>query len=487
MPDTPHIAGELDLIRRTNARVDPRRMSAGPARNHLQERLDHNPGRIGAPPPSAYEPPAFLRRVVGREQANVLRDLLLAMKARNDEHVGEPATEVAVLLNGDPSILAVREQLRTWVDNYVDRRIARGHPKDNGDPVRTYARLYDELTPWLESVAFRSDVDTLHPLYLSEATDYLPWRLFRDTWGRSITMTTFDHRVCIDWGTIAPGVHPLLAETLKLYSWLPDPTLRYLAERLDHSVDGPLTADELAADLAEMRPLLVRNYRPERSVIQLTEDLFVAWNWSLDHRLGIVYVAGSERELLERIATGSSVLAATVGFDGSVSRFNLPWLRLSELPGGANASLRLVEAFHSRLLAFYDRIDLDALLRAPPEAPTEHEELPEDPADRDDVRVAASVDLLRRRTSKAGRLGVRTSELLSVLQTLGCETRQGKGSEVSLYRPGARIWSLKHHKRNARHGWSEIRQILKRLEISVDTWLQAVDGGTPGSTTESSR
>jgi hypothetical protein len=43
-------------------------------------------------------------------------------------------------------------------------------------------------------------------------------------------------------------------------------------------------------------------------------------------------------------------------------------------------------------------------------------------------------------------------------------------SEVSIFRPGGRIWTLAHHKRNERHGWAVIRQILERVGVSVEDW-----------------
>ena len=66
------------------------------------------------------------------------------------------------------------------------------------------------------------------------------------------------------------------------------------------------------------------------------------------------------------------------------------------------------------------------------------------------------------------------TELFAVLQRLGCEIRSGKGSEIAIYRPGARIWTLTHHKRNPRVGWATVRRMLERLQIPMETWLAAV-------------
>jgi len=100
--------------------------------------------------------------------------------------------------------------------------------------------------------------------------------------------------------------------------------------------------------------------------------------------------------------------------------------------------------------------------------------LEEDTDDENEV-IAATIKVLRRQESQhSTRLSARSQQVFSVLTRLGCEVSQGKGSEIKIYRPGAKIFTLGHHKRNERLGWSLIRRILKRLEIPVHQWVAAV-------------
>jgi hypothetical protein len=58
----------------------------------------------------------------------------------------------------------------------------------------------------------------------------------------------------------------------------------------------------------------------------------------------------------------------------------------------------------------------------------------------------------------------------------GCEVRQGKGSEVTVYRPGGRIFTLGHHRSNDEISSVVVKRLLKQLGIDPEEWLRAVYG-----------
>jgi hypothetical protein len=58
----------------------------------------------------------------------------------------------------------------------------------------------------------------------------------------------------------------------------------------------------------------------------------------------------------------------------------------------------------------------------------------------------------------------------------GCEVRTGKGSEVKVYRPGSRIFTLGHHGSNDEVSSLVVTHMLKRLGIGPQEWLRAVYG-----------
>ena len=151
---------EIEHIREQSERVlagtDLRGESAL-RRQWLAELLRHDLGVVAVQPAEVYEPPAFLNKVLPAPEVAELRDVLRRVRAVNDEHVGDETSELAVHMNGDPEVTEVRAQLRAWCDRYAKRRLERTHPRDGGDPVRTYMRLQDELSGWLDGIAFRQD------------------------------------------------------------------------------------------------------------------------------------------------------------------------------------------------------------------------------------------------------------------------------------------------------------------------------------------
>jgi hypothetical protein len=58
----------------------------------------------------------------------------------------------------------------------------------------------------------------------------------------------------------------------------------------------------------------------------------------------------------------------------------------------------------------------------------------------------------------------------------GCEVRQGKGSEVTVYRQGGRIFTLGHHGSNDEVSSVMVKRLLKRLEIGLVEWRLFVYG-----------
>jgi hypothetical protein len=66
---------------------------------------------------------------------------------------------------------------------------------------------------------------------------------------------------------------------------------------------------------------------------------------------------------------------------------------------------------------------------------------------------------------------LRCWRFLGILNGLGCEWRQGKGSEIVLYRPGGRSVRLGHHKQNPRVHPLQVQRILAKLGIAVEAFL----------------
>jgi hypothetical protein len=241
----------------------------------------------------------------------------------------------------------------------------------------------------------------------------------------------------------------------------------------------------LASDILELRPFLVRDHNPLKTIVEVAPGLFVAWVW-IEKALGMIPVATTERELLEAWHQGRSRAMLAVAFDGSVSSGATPWLDATSLRDrdALALSVRLLETIHAKLFAIFDKIDLAAAFGrvrddtaltdenlalawrfVPPKADDEPGPKEECDAVAPDEEAAATP---RIRT-------IRMNRFLNVLRDkLGCEVRQGKGSEVVVYRTGGRIARLGRHVRNRELPTGLVRGVLERVGVTFGEWFAAL-------------
>lgn len=449
-------------------------------------------------PDRAYAVPAAARRFLPAELLAELEDCLGVVKATNDEMVGLPVDEAQLLLEGDARVEAVEARLRAWAELYAEARVARKNPRDDGQPVARFERLYMELLPWFDEVAFSPT--SIHPRFMAELSDHLPWLLYQRTWRGQLRWKSRGLSPDLDIDCTDPDDVVAISHYLQLYRWdaEEDPIrLRDVAAAGGWSAARPPGDEEvrdrlglLALELREMRASLIRNFRPVRSLTQVCEGAWATWHWSTEGRIGTIAVAGSERDALESEERGLFRMILIVRADGLLAGQGTPWVTSDTLlprrPDLLALNLHLLERLHARLAGFHARVDHEAVLRAllAGAAPTElsQEQLaatcwalerraPPEPGDGAPSSGEAGPPV---EPSTASLRGVRSRQLFALLRDrLGCEVRQGKGSEVVLFRPGGRIFCLGHHKANAFVPSQVVGNILKRLGISPFEWVQA--------------
>lgn len=70
---------------------------------------------------------------------------------------------------------------------------------------------------------------------------------------------------------------------------------------------------------------------------------------------------------------------------------------------------------------------------------------------------------------------VRKVALLALLEReFGCEVKQGKGSEITVWRPGGRKFILPGHERNTHFHSHTVRVLLKALAIPAGEFCGVV-------------
>jgi hypothetical protein len=248
--------------------------------------------------------------------------------------------------------------------------------------------------------------------------------------------------------------------------------------------------DELrrnTAGIQEMRPFLVHNFNPMKTLVQIGQGFHLAWDWAT--RFGIASIIGgdSEEEVLRSRESHSSRYLVRVDDDGRLLDPGKPWLCVGEAGYSGDgkalpANLYIVNLFHDRLYEFYDQIDFDSIRRRAIEK--SHEQGKDEPVDAEaDEEIALSCQDLAERIAEEKPAGPRRrigslkfQDLASFLErSFNVQVRQGKGSEVILSRPGVeRLFRLGCHGNNPEVPSDKVRELLRRLAISKQEWLRVV-------------
>lgn len=274
----------------------------------------------------------------------------------------------------------------------------------------------------------------------------------------------------------------------QIYGWAGSRIFDFLLKEMAQALVGKVELatpevernriEAMAADLNEMRPLLVRNFRPAKARIELPGELVADFAWAQNNRTGVLRCARSERELLEQDHRAEVRWPLGIDYLGILSCHVNPWRNVAtwsgDLPSPALTVGRVVlEAIHQKIFSFYERLDVAGLLerwRAAPESTVAPEE--------EAQVIAASIvaGMVPDEPARAARRvtsSLRLSRLTATLEKhFGCSSRSGKGSELLFYREGGVQAFVARHKQNPTVSAVEIQRILKKLGISVREWMR---------------
>lgn len=457
----------------------------------MTEQLAAEDRPVGIAPPEAYRLPASALRFLPSGLVAQMHELLDHVRMLNERVEGLRMSQADIVLNADPDVVDLARRFRSWADRYVAERVAKPNNKDGGSPLRKYQRIYQELLPHLESVAFRDG--SSHRCAMGELCDYLPWSLFQKTWSGLVDRDQPPGALRGRFRVLLP--HPVEREiaqqTIVLYAWAEADDLERVLERILPACGAgiPLRREDpwarltsLAHDMVEMRPFLGRNFNSEKTVLEIGRETVASWAWHYGGPVGIVPIAESFEVMLDQLHRSAFSPVLCLHPDGQLAPNNLPWIELSSLaarrPELVAPSLGLVEALHARLMSFYEKVDVGAILdryrervrAAPAEQPTDEEMAAT-------CQVIAEPEQESEETTRSDQrlASVRSQRLFAILSDrLGCEVRSGKGSEIVIWRPGGHHFRLGHHKRNAAVPVPVIKSLLEHVGISFGEWLAAV-------------
>ncbi len=503
---------EADYIRESNrafAQIDPDRLK-DPYDLHaarFQTSLDLT---IRSLERKSVTLPAEVGRFVGESEARELQAMLDEVWALNERFVGEPQLEAFVQINGSPEQLELITRSLAWGRAYAARRLARPSPRDQGCAYRRFLRLWRELVHFVDRIGVTEtkdggmEVAAVVGQYLAPMCDFITWSFFEGTWMADVTWSEEDGRPNIrERRDVDLDTRLDCLQAFGVYRWKKvrvfDRLLSIMADaladnRASHESDAQELAhiQRLAEDIAEMRPMLVRNFPRSKAKIDLPGGWVAHFGWDTLDQLGRIHIARTERELIEAEERGQADLVLSIGAQGLLRCAVRPWRSVANyerrvrFPAPAIGRV-VLEAVHDKLFSFYERIDVAGILarwRAR-ERPVEGENLPPpapSSAEDDAEVIAASISVAEGVVGEERRVGrVSSSIRLSALRTVlerhfECEARSSKGSELVFYRPGGRHAFVSRHVQNPLIPAIAIQRILKKLGIGIAEWVRAAGG-----------
>ena len=228
-----------------------------------------------------------------------------------------------------------------------------------------------------------------------------------------------------------------------------------------------------------MRPSLVRNFNPVNTISAVSPNLYIAWDWSVRFN-GILNLTAStsEGEVLAHLNRKTTGHRVVIRDDGLIIDGFRPWLTAVSDTKHADANLvvnlQVVKLIVEQLFGFYAQIDFEKLKRRVLEQPSEttqeddllvlacHSQAELEPEDIVQVD-AKTVPSRRTRTPTWNFLGI-----MSVFETkFGCQIKPGKGSHVTVWRPGARKAVCRRHKKDYVVQPETLKSWLRKLDITV--------------------
>lgn len=456
-------------------------------------------------PVESYRLPIGSERFLTSALTKCWDELTVEIQDMHNVVVGMRLTQAEVVLSGDHRIKDIEKQLRNWAHDYVTHRIAKTSYRSGG-ALKQFFLIHAELVPKLEEIAFRPN--SANRCLLSELTDYIVTTLFEKTFSDTVEIT-FNQKELVPFYRVItqePHVRQGIGSLVEVYQWqhlndvseilaltyrLMDRNNQSNWVKADSNREQILdTLQMLADDIQEMRPFLRHNFNPENSIVELAPDLLVSFRWIVGRGIGILSFAPSKAEQLVHLKNDTSALSLTLTHRGLLANFATPWIDSVTAPDKQDANLRanlfILEKIHAHLNSLFQKIDtravLDRFLRHAGPTLRKNETIGEEPTEEEFAAlcqtIAEPVDVPAVTDTPGIDITIRAVRLQRLLQLLSdklsCEVRQGKGSEIVLYRPGGHHFRLGHHKRNIYVPTAVIKSILTRLNITTYQWMDAL-------------
>lgn len=492
---------------RRQMRVEAERAAASNSKLPERFRSDIPEGElIEHQRPELYRPRGHLNKTAfGRVEE--LEGLLRELWEVNEEWVGVKTWEVDAYLTVIGDDLGLKHRLSGWCDWYFGTRsepLSRLNPRNNNDPfilaeqvVKEWKEVFGSLIALPRSV---------NQIFLGTVRDRVHWGLY-DRLVRPFVVELGDGgfecpdefdsnaaRMFQQWAINEMWTERILERFLDRVGPATDPALlTTYSLRPNHELCDRVRA--AAGDIQVARPYLVKNFDPLNTKIELGPACLAVWNWKFSDGIGSLVIGDSDSGLVNNLRKSWSDFGIRVGIDGLFFPVGMPWWTTEvcgKIGGVSPLALNcmILERFRDTLVSFFNRIDLDRWGRAR-SASTDESRV--DGGGVGDAVAGACYTLAIAEPATAPgddtaaqyrRLPqLRMQPFLRAMSRLGCEERPGKGSEVVLYRADskARLFTIGRHTRNREVHSAQVREALKRLNLSEADFVAVARGKRAGA------
>ncbi|PRM98009.1 hypothetical protein CJ667_04180, partial [Aliarcobacter cryaerophilus] len=416
-------------------------------------------------------------KILGKELYDRLNILLRKMVDINNKYVGQIVTSALINLSENKEYFSIRNEFLELSKEYCSKRISKINNKDK-DQVDRYYRIYHEILPWFDQkISIREN--TIFYSFIDLFLEYIPYFLYEHTFKQYVEIKD---RTSINLiGNIALEKREFIKNQLYLYNFHQN----FLKELLSLTNSIQLSSNleslnkdellkkvfELAQDIKWWGTFMSSSYKDSDNLIPIIKDEFdISWAWNFDNSIGFISFWFDNNELNKQLKK-KRIFQVVLNYDGVFEDKIRRWISTLNINNIDNLyalkiNLFILEKIYSYLENIYNKIDHNKILN---QFMNKHnnnliiEDEEKNIADLDDVKF-----------DKNEIFTIKQSRLLIILKSIGCEIREGKGSEISIYKFGGKHYTMGHHKKDEYIYPPTIINILKTLNISPKDFMQCL-------------
>ncbi|NRB38349.1 MAG: hypothetical protein HRU20_07750 [Pseudomonadales bacterium] len=427
----------------------------------------------------SYILPSDKKKILGAKLYDDFNLLLKKIIDINNKFVGKEVIAASVVLNGNEELLSIRHDLLELSKEYCNKRISKTNNRDK-DQLDTYHRIYNEILPWFDQNVAEIK-NTVNALFLDLLLEYIPHYLYEHTFQEYVEIRG---RSFFLKHAISSQKKEYMQRQMYLYNFFQSP----LKDLLEFT--GQLPADieslgkdellenafDLAQDVKWMGSYMISSYKHSDNLISIVPDKFdITWTWNCDNSIGFISFWFENEELRKQLLL-NRVLQIHLNHDGIFEDSIRRWVSLQNIYDTNESLLALqinlfiLNKIHSYLETIYRKIDHNKILSRYLESANTDDLSVED----EEKIIVAAIETANTEKKKISK--IKQSRLFVLLESLGCEVRSGKGSEITIYKYGGKHYTMGHHKRDEYVHPPTIINILKTLNICPRDFILSITG-----------